>query len=517
MKWLVDILLCTTLLFAVFSQPAMSNHAPSEYQRLTCFFYDKKNPYDGMGVLNAGLPSVWAKGLANEDIYVVGTNRDGFFKAHAIKGQTQGVIGFRLVANYENSQKLAEHFCKRGLKFAFPESHESKALVHVGVRTSFLSLRNTPVVFKHFNNNSINTIDKIVVFGDSLSDQGNLKHYLRIFPNAPYFAGRFSNHFVWIDHMQKLTGISVQNWAIGGSISDTFFDVEFNQKPLSEKTKKRARNLITGNLADEIAHYQQKSLNNGHVQEPNSTLFSIWIGGNDYTSLMESPTDVDTFLDYPDDQRVGSQMMVQRVTDNIIESIKKLHALGARHFIVANLPDLGKLPRILQNQSYHAKIYQPKQNKILLLSNKMTAISNEHNRLLKNKTENLQQQLLDLNIVFVDVSKGIETISNSINMQDGISHFDYDIGAELASTIPMGNHTLTIQKPCYTGNEVQTSNALVCKEPHRALFWDKTHPSSYTHCLIAAYIHQQAASLNVLKPVNFERYLAMCRPELVKN
>ena len=36
-------------------------------------------------------------------------------------------------------------------------------------------------------------ISRMVVFGDSLSDSGNLKRRLLIFPNQPYWFGRFAN------------------------------------------------------------------------------------------------------------------------------------------------------------------------------------------------------------------------------------------------------------------------------------------------------------------------------------
>jgi thermolabile hemolysin len=496
------------------SLPINATDSAAEMQRLACFFYDQKAPQDGMGLFNAGLPSIWAKGLADEDIYVSGSLRDGFFKVYALKGQTRGFFGLRLVAKYENSESLARHFCQRGLKYAFPESHENKELVHFGVRASFLSTKYSPTVFKHYNNKLLDKIDKIVVFGDSLSDQGNLKRWLRIFPNAPYFAGRFSNHFIWIDYLQKMTGISVQNLAIGGSVSNIFLDLEFNQKPFNERTKKQAKKIIAGDISEEINKYKNKSLVHGHITEPMSTLYSIWIGGNDYISTMESPTDVDTFLDYPDDQRVGSKIVISRVTNHIIRNIKKLYTMGARNFLVANMPDLGQLPRILENQSYHAKIYEAKQNKLFILSQKMTSVSDDHNRQLRHKIDLLKNDFLDINIVFIDVSGSINTISKSIDIKDGTSNFNYDFNKDLATRITIANQTITINRPCYTGNEVQTNNALICKEPHKALFWDKTHPSSYTHCLLAAYIHQQAAHYNVLRAASVNQYLNLCRPEL---
>ena len=45
------------------------------------------------------------------------------------------------------------------------------------------------------------TVDQVVVFGDSLSDNGNLYEYMqREMPlSPPYYKGRFSNGPVWIE------------------------------------------------------------------------------------------------------------------------------------------------------------------------------------------------------------------------------------------------------------------------------------------------------------------------------
>lgn len=496
--------------------PINSTVINREVQRLSCFFYDQKNPQEGMGMFKAGLPSIWAKGLANEDIYVSGNLTDGFFKVHSLKGKTRGLLGLRLVANYQNSETLARHFCSLGLKNAFPETHESKELVHLGVRFSFLSVNYTPVIFGYNNNQLLNKINKIVIFGDSLSDQGNLKRWLRIFPSAPYFAGRFSNHFIWIDYLQRTTGLSVQNWAVAGSLSNPFLDLDFSKRPFLENTKKRAKKFITGHISSEIFRYKYKSLRMGRISEPDSTMFAIWIGGNDYISLLESHSDVDTFLDNPNDKRIGSKIVIRKVTNNIARNIKKLYDLGARNFMVANMPDLGKLPRILDNQSYHATTLEPKQNRLFILSQKMTSISNSHSIMLKKKTDNLKRNLPGINIIYIDVSGGINNISKSLSINDGKSYFDYDMSTSSAMQITMNNQSITINSPCYKGNEIHTNHALVCNEPHRAFFWDRTHPSSYTHCLLAAYIHEQIARYDVVKPSNLNQYLSLCRPDLAK-
>src|SRR5262245_9922302 len=60
-------------------------------------------------------------------------------------------------------------------------------------------------------------ISRVVVFGDSLSDPGNLKQRLLVFPNAPYWFGHFSNGPNWTDYLTERTGLSIYNQAFGGA------------------------------------------------------------------------------------------------------------------------------------------------------------------------------------------------------------------------------------------------------------------------------------------------------------
>jgi GDSL-like Lipase/Acylhydrolase len=68
--------------------------------------------------------------------------------------------------------------------------------------------------------------DQIVIFGDSLSDTGNLFTALKgilgpnSFPPPPYFQGRFSNGPNWVDQLTPQLGLKpnqVLNFAVGGA------------------------------------------------------------------------------------------------------------------------------------------------------------------------------------------------------------------------------------------------------------------------------------------------------------
>src|SRR5215470_3029501 len=78
---------------------------------------------------------------------------------------------------------------------------------------------------------------KIIVFGDSLSDVGNLKLETGVVPFAPYVDGHFSNGNVWVQYIADHFGLSLTpsyiggtNYATGGSLTGrSFSDLNPNQ------------------------------------------------------------------------------------------------------------------------------------------------------------------------------------------------------------------------------------------------------------------------------------------------
>ncbi|HXW52528.1 MAG TPA: SGNH/GDSL hydrolase family protein [Myxococcota bacterium] len=487
-----------------------ANASSLDKQRLACFYYDTTKPYDGLHALSPGLLSLWAKGHSEEEVYVEGRVRDGFLKASGMVGKVSGIFGSRLVATYESSFLLAQVFCQRALMHTFPVTYKNKEIVHMGTKSSFLSVEHTPIVFGE-PLKFIKTIDKLVVFGDSLSDQGNLKKWLRFFPGVPYFAGRFTNGGVWPDHLGRMTGIAIQNWAVGGSVTDIFIDPEDQKRPFFERAKKRVKEIASGSAALEIKRYIKKSLTADFLLDPGSTLFALWIGANDYIYTVENNRDADTFLDRPLDKRVGSNAVIERVTDNIIKHLKRLHDLGARNFLVGNIPDMGKIPKMLENSSYHKDRNETRNQKLFLLSTKMTDITSRHNTILKKKLDAFMEAHPNSKLVFFDVFLGFSQASNSINFEDGQSYFDYGLAQDLIYEACYENQSVRINKACFSSIGIDDQKA-VCEAPDRALFWDGVHPSTFGHCLISSYLHQQAAHLGVFEPSSLLDYLDECLP-----
>ncbi|MBA3666760.1 MAG: autotransporter domain-containing protein [Sphingomonas sp.] len=62
-------------------------------------------------------------------------------------------------------------------------------------------------------------IDRIVAFGDSYADDGNLFQLLGIAPPSAYGTGRFSGGSNYIDTLGQILGVPIDNFAIGGAFT----------------------------------------------------------------------------------------------------------------------------------------------------------------------------------------------------------------------------------------------------------------------------------------------------------
>ena len=157
----------------------------------------------------------------------------------------------------------------------------------------------------------------VVVFGDSLSDNGNSFVLHEGVPSAPYYDGRFSDGPVWVEYLVETLGINglFFNYAHGGARTD-----ETNNQ--EELTGFLTQVQTYVNLLEASQNFPTA------FSMPEDTLFIIWIGGNDFLGDITDPLAAIT-------QAVG----------NIQTGMTELIQAGAANFLVVNLPDLGKAPR----------------------------------------------------------------------------------------------------------------------------------------------------------------------------
>ena len=152
--------------------------------------------------------------------------------------------------------------------------------------------------------NPTGQINKMIVLGDSLSDNQNLWNATQWqLPNqSSWFMGHFSNGHVWDEYTAAALKLPAYNWAVAGAAADSYY-------------------VIPGvsQQVDSVITYMQSAPNYNYA----NTLFTVMVGGNDIVNYGRS---VDSIL-------AAEQ-----------QALEKLIAAGARNILLMNLPDLSRAP-----------------------------------------------------------------------------------------------------------------------------------------------------------------------------
>lgn len=260
----------------------------------------------------------------------------------------------------------------------------------------------------------------IYVFGDSLSDTGNLFNFTASSnpQSPPNFEGRFSNGSVWVEYLADDLNLQLApftqvrsnpslmtnsiNFAIGGATAGT------GNNDVS----------VAGGLQQQVDAFTGLLTNTNQTADANA-LYIIWAGGNDY--LFNGVTN-------PDEP-----------VESISAAIASLANVGARNILVVNLPDLGKTPFGLQLGGERA--------------NTLNELSTAHNLALATTLDELRQSLPNVNLISVDV----DTLFDQVRANPEAFGFS---------------------------NVTEGCLAVSCSNPDTFLFWDSIHPTSAAHQLV---------------------------------
>ena len=189
-------------------------------------------------------------------------------------------------------------------------------------------------------------VDRIVVFGDSLSDPGNafalnggqivappdygmttLLEVIQLVPEAPYASRRFSNGPTWIEILAGTIGL-------GASV-----------KPAFTGSDGRASNYAVGGATafgagpTDLNAQVDFFLRDVGGRAPADALYVIEFGGNDVRAILagQDPALV-----------IGGAMA------SIAQNVGKLHHAGARRFLIWSAPDLGRTPALQRLNTFVA-------------------------------------------------------------------------------------------------------------------------------------------------------------------
>ena len=331
--------------------------------------------------------------------------------------------------------------------------------------------------------------NKIVFFGDSLTDNGNLYTVdFGFLPKSPpYFEGRFSNGNVWSEQVAKRfynqSYIDTSNYAVGG-------ETAIFHNPIN--------GFLPYSLTASLDTYLLRTM----FSDRSRTLFVIWIGANDYLPQTD-PT-------------VINQLTFD-VVDAIRSTIESLIYHGGTNFLVINLPDISKSP------------YAKENGKTQLLS----ALTFNHNAKLdaaiteiQNSYKEVNIHLYDINKMFVDMFNDIDGFNkkyntNLTNLTEACWRGGYtlrknqskisedEIARKLEdhlrkqSRLPQTGIAANEQGKldtsafahyvatspdlleAYSVTEGAEQGELPCKNPDQYVFWDHIHPTSLMHGLLS--------------------------------
>ncbi|MGD1805440.1 SGNH/GDSL hydrolase family protein [Dapis sp. BLCC M126] len=321
--------------------------------------------------------------------------------------------------------------------------------VSIALAASGLTIGTVPVYAANFNfDNSNLDFSQMFIFGDSLLDTGNAFSLTEgQFPeNSLSFEGRFSNGPIWIESLGLsldlnptafFTNFSVSqdgaNYATGGSLSGN-------------------QNLLNGlpSLEQQLQSFIAPLLEQENSANSDG-LYTVWAGANDYIldplSMLglalppETPANPDTTV------------------NNITDGIEALYNVGARNFLIPNLPSLGLTPLA----TFTGK------------SERLNELTDAHNQKLELAIAQLEQSLSGATIILLDVNSILDEIIENPS-QFGFSNV----------TDSWSNTVLAFCSDASLGADGSVTSCDVdVPDPDKYLFWDILHPTEVAHQILA--------------------------------
>jgi phospholipase/lecithinase/hemolysin len=289
---------------------------------------------------------------------------------------------------------------------------------------------------------------RLVIFGDSLSDPGN---YYAAFhessaapyawvPDAPYAIGamHFSNGATWVEQLARALHASAdagpalaspgtaRNYAVGrararaGAPAFPYYDLSAQVSLFATDTQGQA---------------------------PADAVYVIWIGGNDERDALERLA----VGDY-----AGAGAIVQAAVMTTAGNIQALWSMGAREFLVLPGPDISFVPAV-------AALGPAAQGAAAQLAAAYNA--------------------------------GLGQALAALRALPGVEIRELDSNAVIVAAMAMGGkgEPEDFTTPCLRFGVVVRA---VCREPEDYFFWDGIHPTTAGHALVARAALQRLRAAN---------------------
>ena len=260
------------------------------------------------------------------------------------------------------------------------------------------------------------TVVQLFAFGDSLSDSGNAYALTGgVYPPSPPYAQRESNGPVaveWLAARLGITGFAPStaggtNYAIAGASTGTSNSVGLP-------------GLSNTGIRSQVTNFTTSA----PIFDPATALFFVWGGANDFIIAFDTGQNPLT---------TGAQAIL-----NLTNDIALLASVGAQHFLVLNLPDLGATP--------FGRAIDP----------------------------------LALTVLSQGFNAGLASALAGVETSLGLDIQEFDVFGLLHNVIvnPAAYGLINVTDPCFNG-------ITMCAQPDQYLFWDSGHPTTRAHQLLA--------------------------------
>jgi phospholipase/lecithinase/hemolysin len=254
----------------------------------------------------------------------------------------------------------------------------------------------------------------LVVFGDSLSDNGNLFDLIG-FPQPPAWEGRVSNGPVYAEQLAKFLHLRLDDRAFAGA--------EASDASPPIVVDPATGNPLPINLSTQIAGYLADL--HGH-KAPHDTTALINIGSNDYSGF---------FLSSLPKTPQGVAAFVASVAASVDQAITTLTDAGVGHIILYTLPDFGITP--------NAQLAGPEVAAFL------------HQVDLANNAAFLQIAAAHPNVQVVDAFQ----LSEVLFADPGTFGFNHDLNLTWSDLLASGSHQFAPNEVAFFDGEHPTSAA----------------------------------------------------------
>ena len=279
---------------------------------------------------------------------------------------------------------------------------------------------------------------EVTVFGDSLSDPGNvfaltgaISHTpYAVIPSAPYANGglHFSNGKTWIEQ-RPAEDVNAQSSGPAYQVRGVFTNYAVG----GARARPAAGELPQGDLAVQVKNYLTDF---GGYARPGAT-HVIFIGGDDIRDALQAGGGP------------ASLAILDAAVNAVAANVQTLYFAGARRFVVVNVPDLGLAPAV--------RLLGP------AVQAGATALSAGYDAGLSAAVAGLNAALPGIDIVTVDLFSALEEIVAN------------------PGKYGLTNATDMCIAPGVKGDAK-------CSNPNEYLFWDGIHPTAAGHAILADLI-----------------------------